>query len=181
MLAEYSRLEIVAGMGYEVDIAGARSAGAGVAAPRARTRGRAVSAAARPGTRTGIGSGSGRSDQTFDYPTKRESEMAGFQFGSSEEGEDTCEAYEEYLEAFRADHREGAPYSHDDFHLLAAELESLVDLELEFGYLLPDQNQRKMDLADRLYIDPESLVDGSWDEDIWSRPQYASLVLASKK
>lgn len=157
VLAEYSRLEIIAGMGYEVDIAGARAAGVGVADSGARTRGRAVSAA-RPKSR------SGKSDQGFDYPSRRESEMAGFQFGSSEEGEDTCEAYEEYLESFRADHREGSPYSHDDFHLLAAELESLVDLELEFGYLLPDQNQRKMDLADRLYIDPESLVDGSWDE-----------------
>lgn len=163
VLAEYSRLEIVAGMGYEVDIAGARSSGVGVATPSARTRGRAVSAATRPGSRTGAGSS--KNEPGFDYPTNREIDMAGFQFSSSEEGEDTCEAYEEYLEAFRADHREGTPYSHDDFHLLAAELESLVDLELEFGYLLPDQNQRKMDLADRLFIDPESLVDGAWDEE----------------
>jgi hypothetical protein len=85
-------------------------------------------------------------------------------FESEEPGEDTCEAYEEYLAAHEESHRGGEPLGHDDYHLLEAELESLVDLELEFGYLMMDQNQRKLDLAERLFIDPESLVDGSWDE-----------------
>ena len=90
-----------------------------------------------------------------------ESQGAGF----NQEGEDTCDAYEEYLESLKASGRKGKPLSHDDFHLLEAELESLVDLEMEFGYLLPDQIQRKEALADRLFIDPETLVDGGWDDD----------------
>jgi hypothetical protein len=85
-------------------------------------------------------------------------------FEGDEPGEDSCEAYEEYLAAHQEAHRLGDPLSHDDYHLLEAELESLVDLELEFGYLMADQNQRKLDLAERLFIDPESLVDGGWDD-----------------
>lgn len=162
VLQEYSRLEMVSGMGYEVDIAGASLAAPSRpdtdAGTRARTRGRAVSASpARMGQRGGR-------NTPADIAKGRGQEMQAFEWGGSEE-EDSCEAYEEYLEAFREEKRDGAPHSHDDFHLLAAELEALVDLELEFGYLMPDQNQRKTDLADRLFIDPESLVDGSWDED----------------
>ena len=49
--------------------------------------------------------------------------------------------------------------SHSDFHLLEAELETLVALEQEFGYLLPDQSARKDQLIERLFIDPETLLD----------------------
>lgn len=88
-----------------------------------------------------------------------------FDFGGSAAGdEETCDAYEEYLEAHTTAKRPDEPLSHDDFHLLEAELESLVDLELEFGYLLADQTARKQELADRLFIDPETLVDGPWDD-----------------
>jgi hypothetical protein len=52
-----------------------------------------------------------------------------------------------------------APLSHSDYHLLEAELETLLGLEQEFGYLLPEQNKRVEDLAERLFIDPESLRD----------------------
>ena len=53
--------------------------------------------------------------------------------------------------------------SHTDFHLLEAELETLLTLEQEFGYLLPEQATRKDHLIDRLFIDPETLLDNDAD------------------
>jgi hypothetical protein len=84
------------------------------------------------------------------------------------DGED-CPAYEMYLENMRQ-FGEGKVLSHNDFHLLEAELETLIQLEQEFGYLLTDQQKRRDDLADLLFIDPESLRnedgadDGDFDE-----------------
>lgn len=182
VLEEYSRLHLVEGLGYELQLAEGRPPGLtarGATAPVApaptaelRTGKPARPAQEKKGGKPAQSSGAGNS-QSF---TKRivfgpRSTMPGAQgddmkspFESDEPGEDTCEAYEEYLAAHEEAQRRGDPLTHDDFHLLEAELESLVDLELEFGYLMVDQNQRKLDLAERLFIDPESLVDGSWDE-----------------
>jgi len=74
-----------------------------------------------------------------------------------EPGEDSCPDYESYLEGHRMAGVPGTPLSHGDYHLLEAELESLLGLEQEFGYLLPEQNKRVDELAERLFIDPESL------------------------
>ena len=71
--------------------------------------------------------------------------------------EDSCLDYESYLEGYRMTGSDGAPLSHSDYHLLEAELETLLGLEQEFGYLLPEQGRRVDDLAMRLFIDPESL------------------------
>lgn len=80
-------------------------------------------------------------------------------------GDDSCPDYESYLEAHRMSDDSGAPLSHNDYHLLEAELETLLGLEQEFGYLLPEQSKRIDDLADRLFIDPESLqLDGDDDD-----------------
>jgi hypothetical protein len=76
-----------------------------------------------------------------------------------ESGEDTCPDYESYLESHRMAGEPGAPLSHSDYHLLEAELETLLGLEQEFGYLLAEQSKRVDDLAERLFIDPESLRD----------------------
>lgn len=76
---------------------------------------------------------------------------------NGEAGEDTCPDYESYLEGHRMEGGPGEPLSHSDYHLLEAELETLLGLEQEFGYLLPEQSKRVDDLADRLFIDPESL------------------------
>lgn len=86
-------------------------------------------------------------------------------FDDASEG-DACEAYADYLVEFEQANRPGDPLDHDDYHLLEAELEALVDLELDFGYLLPDQLERKRDLSERLFIDPDTLVneDGGWDD-----------------
>jgi len=71
--------------------------------------------------------------------------------------DDSCLDYESYLEGHRTMPNAGAPLSHSDYHLLEAELETLLGLEQEFGYLLPEQGRRVDELAMRLFIDPESL------------------------
>jgi hypothetical protein len=77
--------------------------------------------------------------------------------------EDSCASYESYLDSFRDSGERGEPLTHSDFHLLEAELETLISLEYEFGYLLPEQQARKEQLAERLYIDPDTLFD---DDDL---------------
>jgi hypothetical protein len=75
-----------------------------------------------------------------------------------------CPAYQSYLDAFEVDEREGQPLSHDDFHLLEGELESLVTLKAEFGYLLSDQEARVNQLGERLFLDPSTLLDDLFDD-----------------
>lgn len=160
VLEEYSRLHLIEGNGYELEMV---EPGRADNNGHALTRGRALTdrVAARlvkPARDASFQSSNQRSQAQGD-------DMDLFDFGDSSAGdEETCDAYEEYLEAHETAAREDEPLSHDDYHLLEAELESLVDLELEFGYLLADQTARKQQLADRLFIDPESLVDGPWDD-----------------
>ncbi len=71
--------------------------------------------------------------------------------------EESCADYESYIEYFRESKTPGAPLSHDDYHLLEAELELMIGLEREFTYLLPEQLRRVDELADRLFIDLDAL------------------------
>jgi hypothetical protein len=80
------------------------------------------------------------------------------------EGEE-CEAYQAYLSELKESAPDMSPLNHIEFHLLEAELEMLVSLEHEFGYLMPEQEKRKNELADRLFIDPDFLLGGDWDQD----------------
>lgn len=82
---------------------------------------------------------------------------------SSDFFDDSCPSYEAYLQSAEEAGQSTEPLSHSDFHLLEAELESLLSLEEEFGYLLPDQNARKEYLAEHLFIDPETLFDNDSD------------------
>ena len=85
--------------------------------------------------------------------------------GGDGDGEDSCADYEDYLEHFGAFRVRRRPLSHGDYHLLEAELEMLIGLEQDFGYLLPEQYRRVDDLAERLFIDPESFrgdPDDAW-------------------
>lgn len=85
-------------------------------------------------------------------------------YDSNGDGEDDiCPAYEQYLSDFYESHPYGDPLDHDDFHLLEAELEMLVQLEQEFDHLMSDQVKRKNELAQRLFIDPNTLLDMGWD------------------
>lgn len=158
VLHEYSWLRLVEGAGYQVDLSDAAGLTVSRAHParRGRTRTEVVRA------RTPYPQAA---DDLFRYDEEEEGEgMADLFPGAEEDPDEICDAYQEYLDAFEDARRKGKPLSHDDFHLLEAELEVLVDLELEFGYLLPEQTKRKEELADRLFIDPESLVDGGWEE-----------------
>lgn len=160
VLEEYSRLHLVQGIGYELEMV---EPGRVDSKGQAQTRGRAL---VQRTTAKPVKPARGASFQSSNQRSQAQGDrMDLFDFGDSAAGgEETCDAYEEYLEAHETAAHADEPLSHDDFHLLEAELESLVDLELEFGYLLADQTARKQQLADRLFIDPETLVDGSWDE-----------------
>lgn len=90
----------------------------------------------------------------------------------SDIGSDLCEGYQIYLSEFNESNALGEPLSHSDFHLLEAELEMLVSLEQEFGYLMPDQEQRKLELAERLFIDPNYLYGTDWDKPDYDDPPF---------
>lgn len=143
VLGEFSRLRLVEGESYELTL--------GERGSRPLQAGKRLATQPAPGRRLLFDSSLSQGETMDD--SKR-----------ADADEDTCGAYEEYLESFRDARRKGEPLGHDDYHLYEAELENLVDLELEFGYLLADQTARKQELAERLFIDPESLVDGSWED-----------------
>jgi hypothetical protein len=79
------------------------------------------------------------------------------------EDEERCASYQSYLDNFQIVEPDGEALSHDDFHLLEAELEMLVRLEQEFGRLLRDQEERKEYLAALLFIDPDEFLENGWD------------------
>lgn len=157
VLQEYSRLELVEGVGYRVvqdDGQAKQGQRRGKTRGQLRQQSKRMNVAPDP-ARQGV-----RDDDRMAF----EEAVAGMDKYLDVDEDEICEGYAEYLAAFEQSDLEGDPLSHDSYHLLEAELEALVDLEMEFGYLLNDQMERKQDLADRLFIDPESLVDLSWDE-----------------
>jgi hypothetical protein len=85
-----------------------------------------------------------------------------------------CEGYQFYLAEFNLMMPEEDPLGHMSFHLLEAELEMLVGLEQEFGYLMSEQEERKQALAARLFIDPDMFYggDGDWDQSDYSGPPF---------
>ncbi len=83
---------------------------------------------------------------------------------------DSCSSYDAYLQSYQESESLDELLSHTDFHLLEAELETLLTLEQEFGYLLAEQTTRKDHLIERLFIDPETLLDNDAD-----MPDYPDL------
>ncbi|MEZ4868108.1 MAG: hypothetical protein R3C14_42660 [Caldilineaceae bacterium] len=83
---------------------------------------------------------------------------------------DSCASYEAYMASAQELGSGDDLLCHADFHLLEAELEMLIALEQEFGYLLPEQQARRDQLIERLFIDPETLLDG--DQDLPDYPDY---------
>ena len=90
-------------------------------------------------------------------------------YADGADADDFCPDYELYVESHRDAGLHESPLSHGDFHLLEAELETLVSLEQEFGYLLPDQQARVTELSERLFIDPDTL---RGDEDLPDSPDF---------
>lgn len=75
---------------------------------------------------------------------------------------DSCATYQAYLDTLSQIEPGATPLSHEDFHLLEAELEMLVRLEEEFNRLLPAQEDRKLYLAGLLFIDPDEFLGDDW-------------------
>ncbi len=99
-------------------------------------------------------------DQVFgaDWGSADYAADGGPEFGPA----DSCATYQAYLEALNQLEPESTPLSHEDFHLLEAELEMLVRLEEEFNRLLPAQEERKLYLASLLFIDPDEFLGDDW-------------------
>ncbi len=90
-----------------------------------------------------------------------------------DDASDYCEGYQSYLAEFSTLSPEQPALSHIEFHLLEAELEMLIGLEQEFGYLMPEQEDRKISLAERLFIDLNYFYDDSdWDQSDYDEPPY---------
>ena len=83
--------------------------------------------------------------------------------GHLDEHDELCEAYDQYLENFAAYALTEKPLRHEEFHLLESELDLLLQLEAEFGTLMPEQENRLSTLAVRLFIDPDTLERVDWD------------------
>ena len=105
--------------------------------------------------------------EPYDDEPSYEQEIAEMPFWDDDLDDDmlaeSCAIYDAYLESYQEAESMDELLSHTDFHLLEAELETLLTLEQEFGYLLPEQSIRKDHLIDRLFIDPETLLDNDAD------------------
>jgi hypothetical protein len=82
---------------------------------------------------------------------------------AGDSNDDYCVSYQTYLDNLNIIEPGSETLSHDDFHLLEAELEMLVRLEQEFGHLLSEQTDRKEYLAALLFIDPDEFLENDWD------------------
>ncbi|MEX1018237.1 MAG: hypothetical protein WDZ49_01185 [Litorilinea sp.] len=167
VLHEYSGLRLVEGMGYQLDVDGS-------SVPRNRRYDANMFSELtdlgesqpmnQPFNEGRSGPGNDAEDDAEDYEDMLEDHFAAH-FSQNETLSDAeCETYSQYMQIFHEHGPAGeSPLEHEDFHLLEAELEMLVRLEQEFGRLLPVQEQRKLALADQLFIDPDSLADLDWD------------------
>lgn len=92
----------------------------------------------------------------------------GLGFPDQEDEDDACLDYQLYLDAFEevssTGNTEETPLSHDNFHILEAELEFLISLRVEFGYLMADQQARVIQLGERLFLDPDTFLDDYLDD-----------------
>jgi hypothetical protein len=151
LLQRHSNLALLNGKGYVVK--GTQDA------PPARTPAR---------TTKSSGKSSGADMASVDLPRQFEASSEGeMNFGPEDFGDgeaDSCQDYEDYLEQLAESGHLSTPLSHSDYHLLEAELEMLVSLEQEFGYLMPDQQTRVGELSERLFIDPDVLRNAEQDD-----------------
>lgn len=159
ILHEYSALRLTDGLGYQIEPDS-------MPAPHAhRFDSNAIPElfGEREGTRHMEQSFNDRRSDEDDESVDFEEYSSSHDDNGYDDGED-CEIYAQYLQIFAEHQRDNQPpLSHEDFHLLEAELELLVRLEIEFGRLLSDQERRKLELADTLFIDPNTISDIDWD------------------
>lgn len=162
VLHEYSVLEFADGLGYQLDTNAVSRASRQRRATSDKIRG--LNSALHNWQYRGYDIPEG--DSTYSERTDEGQNDLWTSRGLDDQPEpedEHCPAYQQYLESHSSDLTTEPPLSHDEFHLLEAELDLLLQLEIEFGVLLPEQQQRKENLADRLYIDPDSLASLGWD------------------
>ena len=166
VLHEYSSLHLIEDAGYTTN---GQDSSSGEAAPNGL--GTPSKEEKPPKNRYGFlfenGDGTGF-DQFFQgigHPDLPSLEWGRGELWASDSEGDSCEAYQAYLSELKEHAPDMTPLNHTEFHLLEAELEMLVSLEHEFGFLMPEQDRRKNELADRLFIDPDYLLGGDWDQD----------------
>ncbi len=73
-----------------------------------------------------------------------------------------CPTYQEYIVRHSYDSKNTSPLDHDQFHLLEAELNVLFQLELEYGTLLPEQQERIDRITNRLMLNSGSHESIDW-------------------
>ncbi len=169
VLHEYSMLRFVDGMGYQLDTE---------AAAELLDH---MDASAEPSSSDGVAEPGRRYRTYFDVQRSDDESQQDrtwsqdpgdgreYLFGETGEGDGNlddaiCPAYQQYLDSYEQDASAiDVCLEHDEFHMLEAELDMLLQLEAEFGGLLPEQESRKEGLAARLYIDPDTLASMGWD------------------
>ena len=150
ILHEYSMLHFTDGLGYQLDMG----------ADSDHTPSRSASESGRDGSALH----SLNADESARPEDQRPvADLIDELAGPSDSGEESCAGYEQYLLDFYTAGDVSLPLSHEDFHMLEAELEMLVHLASEFGRLLLEQQERQEELAARLFIDPNSFVGTDWD------------------
>ena len=115
----------------------------------------------------GWDTGSSRTDTLWDLLEEGDDVEDSFH-----EDDEICSAYSSYLERLDDAEQGEAPLSHEEYHMLEAELEYMVALEVEFGWLLPEQETRRDELANRLMLDPDSLIGGEFGPNDLDDPSY---------
>lgn len=152
VLHEYSMLRFRDGLGYQLEVSDENE--------DYQTRRQIAAAISVEGDESDfVGS---QSEQIADKLWSDAGEIAEAP-GSMYSDDDHCVSYQGYLDNFQIVEPDGEALSHDDFHLLEAELEMLVRLEQEFGRLIRDQEERKEYLAALLFIDPDEFLENDWE------------------
>ncbi len=109
-----------------------------------------------------------RLDSKYDVPASNELIGAPHETGSS--NQPTEDEYERYLDKLFQSGIMDSPFTEQEYNVLRAELDSLVSLEQQFGYLLTEQRNRQHDLFTCLLIEPGAISDD--DIDLPSRSDF---------
>ncbi|MEM7129492.1 MAG: hypothetical protein AAF702_24380 [Chloroflexota bacterium] len=83
--------------------------------------------------------------------------------------------YDQYLDKLFRSGIMDSPFTEDEYCILRAELESLVTIERQFGYLLAEQRNRQNDLLACLLVDVDSLNGTNMDypnQNDYDEPPY---------
>lgn len=112
-------------------------------------------------------SSSRKLDAKYDVPASKEVSVSSQKSELSDLIEDE---YELYLDKLFQSGIMDSPFTEQEYKVLRAELDSLISLEQQFGYLLTEQRNRQHDLFACLLIEPGTISDD--DRDLPSRSDF---------